>query len=185
MRTSLLTPLDCESISHKAALIFLFEKAVKMLVKEIMSPNVVSLNADTPVQEIARIFREHNISGAPVLDADGNIIGIVTGIDLIARHARIHYPRYLPFLDAMIPLENPKEYKEMLRRILGTTAKDIMTKKVVTISPDADLEELATLMVEKRVNPVPVVDDEGKLVGIVSQADVLRVIEKLEQPDSE
>ncbi len=156
-----------------------------MLVKEIMSQKVVTLAPDTPVQEIARIFREHNISGAPVLDSHGDIIGIVTGIDLIARHARIHYPRYLPFLDAMIPLENPSEYKEMLRKILGTTAKDIMTRKVVTIAPDAELEELATLMVEKKVNPVPVVDEDGKLVGIVSQADVLRVIEKLEQPESD
>ncbi len=153
-----------------------------MLVSEIMSRNVVTLDADTPVQEIARIFREHNISGAPVLE-DGKLVGIVTGIDLIARHARIHYPRYLPFLDARIPLENPSEYKEMLRKVLGTTAKDIMTKKVVTVSPDADLEELATLMVERKVNPVPVVDEEGKIVGIVSQADVVRVIEELEKPE--
>ncbi len=152
-----------------------------MLVKEIMSKEVVSLDADTPVQGIAKTFREHNISGAPVLE-DGKIIGIITGIDLIARHARIHYPRYLPFLDARIPLENPGEYKEMLRKVLGTTAKEIMTKKVVTISPDADLEELATLMVERKVNPVPVVDD-GALLGIVSQADVLRVIEELEKPE--
>ncbi len=152
-----------------------------MLVKEIMNRKVVTLDADTPVQEIARVFREHNISGAPVLE-DDKIIGIITGIDLIARHARIHYPRYLPFLDARIPLENPAEYKEMLRKVLGTTAKEIMTKKVVTISLDADLEELATLMVERKVNPVPVVDD-GALVGIVSQADVLRVIEELEKPE--
>ncbi len=154
-----------------------------MLVKEIMSRKVVTLDADTPVQEIARIFRENNITGAPVLK-DGRLVGIVTGIDLIARHARIHYPRYLPFLDARIPLENPSEYREMLRKVLGTTAGDIMTKKVVTISPDDDLEELATLMVEKKVNPVPVMDESGDIVGIVSQADVLRVIEELEEPSS-
>ena len=153
-----------------------------MLVEDIMSRNVVTLDADTPVQEIARIFRENNISGAPVLE-NGKLVGIVTGIDLIARHARIHYPRYLPFLDARIPLENPSEYKEMLRKVLGTTAKDIMTKKVVTVSPDAELEELATLMVERKVNPVPVVDEDGKIVGIVSQADVVRVIEELEKPE--
>jgi CBS domain-containing protein len=154
-----------------------------MLVEDIMSRKVITLDADTPVQEIARVFREHGISGAPVLE-DGRLVGIVTGIDLIARHARIHYPRYLPFLDARIPLENPSEYKEMLRRVLGTTARDIKTKKVVTIPPDADLEELATVMVERKVNPVPVVDDDGNLVGIVSHADVLRVIEELEGPSS-
>jgi CBS domain-containing protein len=88
-------------------------------------------------------------------------------------------PAFLPLLGAYLPL-GTKDYKESLRRITGVTAEDIMTTPVNTISPDASVEDAATVMVSNRSNPLPVVDDNGRMVGIISRTDILRVIEDLE-----
>jgi CBS domain-containing protein len=151
-----------------------------MKAREIMTPNVVTLTPDAPIQEIARVFRRLGITGAPVVEG-GRVIGIVTEIDLIARHARPHQPLYLPLLDAKIPLRGQREYRELVRRILGTTARDIMTVPVKTVDADADLEEVATLMVESKANPVPVLENR-KLVGIIGHTDLIQHIEVAQEP---
>jgi CBS domain-containing protein len=147
-----------------------------MKVRDIMTTDVVTLAPDTPVPQIARTFRELGISGAPVVE-NGEIIGIVTEVDLIARHARPHSPYYLPLLDARIPLGGQREYNEIIRRVLGLTARDIMTENVKTITADAEVEDLATLMVEEKANPVPVLD-AGRLVGIISHTDLIQHLEE-------
>lgn len=151
-----------------------------MKAREIMTTEVVTLSPTTPIREIARIFRQKGISGAPVVEAD-QVIGMVTQVDLIARHARPHSPLYLPLLDAKIPLGGQREYRELLRRILGTTARDIMTVPVKTVDADADLEEVATLMVEGKANPLPVLEQD-RLVGIISHANLIQHLEEAEEP---
>ncbi len=147
-----------------------------MKAREVMQTEVVTLVPDAPISEIARLFRAHGISGAPVVEG-GEIIGIVTEIDLIARHARPHSPLYLPLLDAKIPLHGQREYREIVRRILGTTARAIMTAPVKTVDADADLEEVATIMVDGKANPLPVLS-EGKLVGIIGHTDLIAHLEE-------
>lgn len=155
-----------------------------MKARDIMTTEVVTFSPDTPIRQIARTFRRLGITGAPVV-AEGKIVGIVTEIDLIARHARPHSPLYLPLLDAKIPLRGQREYREIVRRILGTTARDIMTTPVKTVSADADLEEVATLMVESKANPVPVVEGD-RLVGIIGHTDLLQHLEEAaELPEEE
>ncbi len=160
-------------VEMRSALILSGRRTVQA--RDVMTIDVVSLSPDTPISEIARLFRTLGITGAPVLES-GRIIGIVTEIDLIARHAKLHTPYYLPLLDAKIPLGGQREYRELVRRILGGTARDIMTVPVNTIAPDADIEEVATLMVESRANPIPVVED-GRLVGIIGHTDLIRHLE--------
>ncbi len=151
-----------------------------MKARDIMTTNVVSFTPNTPIRDIARAFRIQGISGAPVIE-DGELIGIVTESDLIARHARPHTPRYLPLLDAQIPLGGQREYRDLVRHILGQTARDIMTTPVKTVDVDDDLEDVATLMVESRANPVPVMEDD-RMVGIISHTDLLRILEEFEEP---
>jgi CBS domain-containing protein len=150
-----------------------------MNVADIMTREVVSVRADMRVGQIARVFREHQLSGLPVIDADGELVGIITELDMVKRHARPQMPAFLPLLGAYLPL-GTKEYKESLRRITGVTAEDIMTTPVNTISPDASVEDAATVMVSNRSNPLPVVDDAGRMVGIISRTDILGVIEEME-----
>ncbi len=151
-----------------------------MKARDMMTTDVVVFAPDTPIREIARVFREQGISGAPVMDGD-ELIGIVTESDLIARHARPHFPRYLPLLDARIPLGGQWEYRDLVRHILAQTARDIMSTPVKTIDADAEAEEVATLMVESRADPIPVMEGD-RMVGIISHADVIRTLERLEEP---
>ncbi len=147
-----------------------------MLVKEIMTEAVITVKPDSPVTEVARLFREKAISGMPVVDDEGNLVGIVTEVDLIARHARPHFPAYIQFLDSIFYLGSMRRYRESMRHILATTAGELMTTPVRTVSPEMDVQDLAAFMVEHRVNPVPVLDDEERLVGIVSHTDLLAMI---------
>ena len=156
-----------------------------MQAKEIMTSPVFTVTPDTPVAQIARLLREQHISGVPVLNEAGQVVGIVTEIDLIKRHARVHFPVYLPFLDSLTFLESPRRYQDDVRRVLGTTARDIMTQPVHTATPETDVQEIATLMVDERANPIPVVDENGQLVGIVSHTDIVRLVEQAEAGESE
>jgi CBS domain-containing protein len=156
-----------------------------MKAKEIMTSPVLTVSLDTPVAQIARLLREKHISGAPVVDGAGKVVGIVTEIDLIKRHARVHFPVYLPFLDSLIFLESPRRYQEDVRRVLGTTAQEIMTQPVHTATLETDVEDIATMMVEQRANPIPILDESGTLVGIVSHTDIVRLVEQAEAGKSE
>lgn len=144
-------------------------------VRDIMTTAVISAAPDTPVHEIARLMDERAISGIPVVDAQGRVVGLVTDLDLIVRNTRFEPPAFFQVLDGRIPLETPGHYKKRLRHMLGTEARDVMTEKVQTVGPDEEAEILSERMVRTRVNPVPVVED-GRLVGIVSRADVLRLM---------
>ncbi len=150
-----------------------------MNVADIMTREVVSVRADMRVGQIARVFREHQLSGLPVIDADGELVGIITELDMVKRHARPQMPAFLPLLGAYLPL-GTKDYKESLRRITGITAEDIMTTPVNTIGPDASIEDAATVMVSNRSNPLPVVDENDHMIGIISRTDILGVIEEME-----
>jgi len=145
-----------------------------MKVRDIMTTEVVVAHPDTSVNLVARLMSGRGISGVPVVE-DGRVVGIVTELDLIQRNTRLEPPAFFQLLDARIPLETPGHYRERLRHMLGTQARDVMTEEVVTTGPDDDLEALAELMVKRRFNPVPVVEG-GRLVGIVSRSDIVAVM---------
>jgi len=156
-----------------------------MQAKEIMTSPVFTVSPQTPVAQIARLLREKHISGVPVVDEAGTLVGIVTEIDLIKRHARVHFPIYLTLLDNPIFLGSPRRYVEDVRHALGTTAREIMTQPVRTATPETDVQEIATLMVDERANPIPILDGRGVLVGIVSHTDIVRLVEQAETGEDE
>ena len=143
-----------------------------MKVSEIMTMEVVTALPDTSVNLIARLMAGKGISGVPVVTEGGELVGLVTELDMVERNTRLEPPAFFQILDGRIPLETPAHYKKRIRHMLGALARDVMTEEVVTIAPDEDVEEVASLMVKHRVNPVPVVDG-GRLVGIVSRADII------------
>lgn len=146
-----------------------------MLVREIMTSPVVTVRHDTSVNEVAQLLSRHGVSGVPVLDPEGHVIGIVTELDLIVRNGRLEIPTLLQVFDAVIPLELPGHLSNRLRHMLGTSAEDVMTREVRSVAPDTEVEDLVDLMVKRRVNPVPVLED-GRLVGIVSRSDLVRLM---------
>jgi CBS domain-containing protein len=146
-----------------------------MTVSELMSHPVITARENTPVLEIARKMLANHISGVPVVDSAGHLVGIVTESDLVVQNANVHFPTFLQILDARIYLSNTRDFEEELRRALGTVASDVMTRHVFTVSPGDDVSVAATIMTDKHVNPVPVVHS-GQLVGIVSRSDIIRHI---------
>lgn len=144
-----------------------------MKVQDIMTKEVLTVKADTSVNDIAKLMGERNISGVPVVDDQQQVIGIITEQDLIVRNTRLELPHFIQILDmGRIPLEWPGQAQERMRHMLGTQASDVMTPKVTTVSPETEIEDLAELMVKHGVNPVPVIENE-RLVGIVSRADLI------------
>lgn len=146
-----------------------------MKIKQIMNRKVITVKENTPVKEIAKKLIQHNLTGVPVINEKKEIVGIVTEADLIMQKGILDIPAYIRILDSVVYLEDPSEVEEELRRMIGMTAKDVMTRQVITIDPDAEISELSELIEHEHVNPVPVVKD-GKLVGIVSRADIVRLL---------
>lgn len=151
-----------------------------MNVAEIMTPNPITVQSTTPVEEVARLLLRHQISGAPVLDARGAVIGMVTEDDLIVRNANLHLPTFLNFLDGFFPVRGEHEFEEELRRITATAAGEVMSEHLYAIAAEADVADAATLMHEKGANPLPVISN-GRLVGIVARADIIRLMVRQEE----
>lgn len=151
-------------------------------VGDIMRRGMPTLAPNDTVGTVARLFGEANVPGLPVVD-DGIVVGIVTEVDLIAREAEITVPSVVPFLDALLVADGGRDFDEDLRHVLGTTARELMTSPVYNIRVNASLEQIATLMVDQNVNPVPVVDENNELVGLVCRSDIVRLISRLEIGD--
>ena len=152
-------------------------------VAEIMRSEVQTVTPETSVATVARLLADEGLTGVPVVE-HGEVIGIVTEADIIAREADVEVPTPVPFLDAIFMVDAGRDFDDELRRVIGVTARDLMTSPVINIRSRATLTQLATLMIDERVNPVPVLDDDSNLVGIVSRADLVRVIARLESATS-
>lgn len=140
--------------------------------KDIMTKEVVTIRPDATVEELAHILTEHKISGIPVVDAGGSLAGIVTENDLIRQNKRLHIPTFIRLFDAIIPLGSGK-FEDEIRKMAATTVDEICTKKVMTITEETSLEEIATIMAEQNIHLLPVVRGRA-VVGIIGKADVVR-----------
>ena len=130
------------------------------------------LGPDDTVESAIKLFAEARISGAPVVDDGGRLLGILTEGDLIFQDADVKAPGFLDILGGMIPLGNTEEYRHEVLKSAGVTADEVMTDDPVTVDPDATLAECATLMAEERKKMLPVVDN-GRLIGIITEGDLI------------
>jgi CBS-domain-containing membrane protein len=134
-----------------------------------MTQEVVTVGASTTVAEIARLLLEHRISAVPVLDEAGRVVGIVSEGDLVRRIGDTD-SRGSWWLRVFSGPESPEAY---IRRH-GRRADEIMTPNVVSVMPETPLGEIARLLERKRIKRVPVIDETGALVGIVSRANLVQ-----------
>lgn len=141
--------------------------------RDIMKKEIISVHPEMPVDELGRFFIEHDISGAPVMDAQGQLKGIVTEYDLISQSKKFHIPSMLRIFDAIIPLEGSEAMKKEIQKMAASQVADICTTDVIAINEDTPIEEIATIMAEKHITLLPVVRD-GKVVGVVGKHEVIR-----------
>ena len=146
--------------------------------KDIMTKNVTTVGAATTIEELARILMEHKISGAPVVDDNENLIGIVTENDLISRDKRLHIPTVMRLFDAFIVLQSQSKVEKEIKRMTAITVNDIYIKEAITVTEGTPVQDIATIMSEKKVHLIPVVEgkNEKKIIGIIGKIDLIKGI---------
>ena len=141
--------------------------------KDIMSKDVITVGLQTSVSELAEILWKNRISGVPVLDENGDVVSVVTESDLIDQTKKIHIPTMISILDSVIFLESSKKTEKEIKKMAGNTVQDICSMELVSVKEDTGLDEIATIMAEKKVHTLPVVQD-GKLIGVIGKSDIIR-----------
>jgi len=146
----------------------------ELLARDVMVKKVITINKNASVAELSELLIKNKISGVPVVDDSGKLVGIATEGDLIVRDADLHFPRYFKLLDSIIYLESLNKFKRNLRKYLGTKVEDVMTSKVKIVKEDTPVNVVANIMIRDNVNRVPVLDNDGNLVGIITRADIVK-----------
>ena len=143
-----------------------------MLISEIMTPNPVTITSEATLKEAADRMIKKDVGGLPVVDEDGSLKGIITESDFLAKESRI------PFTSLRMPslfgkwMDDTK-IEEIYDAATVLKVKDVMTADLTTISSEKHVRDAIRLMITHRVNRLPVVDDSGKLIGIVARRDVM------------
>jgi CBS-domain-containing membrane protein len=142
---------------------------------DIMTKEVVAVHPETEIVQAARLLLERHINGLPVVDQEGRLEGIICQDDLVTQQKKIPIPSYFILLDSLIPLTSQKDIEKALKKMAAVTVGEAMSTDLITVGPDTELEEIATLMVKHNIHTVPVID-EGKLVGIIGKEDILKTL---------
>ena len=145
-------------------------------VAELMNRDVQTVLPITPLAEAIKILVDRQISGLPVVDETGKLVGIISESDLMWREKGLDRPPYIMFLDSVIYLQNPAKHDRDLHKVLGQTVGEVMTSHAISITADATIPTAARIMHDKKIHRLPVVDAEDRPIGIIAQGDIVRSI---------
>jgi CBS domain-containing protein len=143
--------------------------------KDIMTSEVITVRQNTTVKELAEILWKNKISGVPVLDDNDAVVSVVTESDLIDQTKKVHIPTMISLLDSVIFLESSKKTEEEIKKMSGNTVQDICSDDLISVTEETGLDEIATIMSEKNLHTLPVIQD-NKLVGVIGKSDIIRSI---------
>ncbi len=149
---------------------------MKKTVADIMTTNLILVTPNTPLQEAISILAEKKISGLPVVDETGKLVGVISDSDLMWQESGVEPPPYIMFLDSVIYLKNPARYNKEIHKALGQTVAEVMSDRPVSIQAHQSVPEAARIMHDKKVRRLPVVDDSSKVIGIITQGDVIKMM---------
>ncbi len=152
------------------------------LVSEVMTRDPIVVHLETAISEVVKTLAEKHISSLPVVDAQGQLIGIVSESDLMWQETGVTPPAYIMLLDSVIYLQDPTKYERSLHKALGQTVADVMTQKPVTIAATERLPVAARRMNELKVHSLPVLDNDDHLIGILTRGDIIRAMAESMQP---
>jgi CBS domain-containing membrane protein len=143
--------------------------ARRVMVRDVMTRNVIRVRDDADIAEVTNLLSENRISGLPVIDEGGRVIGVITEADVLS----------------MAGMKKEHVFRDILSHILGEPLPahagskrltDVMSSPAITTGPESDIRDVALTMDEKRIKRLPVVDEQGRLIGLISRADIVRVI---------
>lgn len=145
-------------------------------VADVMSRDLIVVRPQTELKEAIQTLAERRISGLPVVDESGKLVGIVSETDLMWQETGVTPPAYIMFLDSVIFLKNPAQYERDLHKALGQTVGEVMSTDPVTVEPDKSIKEAAQLMHDRSVHRLPVVNTTGQVIGILTRGDIVRAM---------
>jgi CBS domain-containing protein len=143
--------------------------------RDIMTGDVATVSPEASVRELAELLARTGVSGVPVVDDAGRLVGIVTEGDVILQDADLHFPHYVQILESFIYLESVRKFEERFRKAFGAKVADVMSTEVIWVAPETPVGDVATLMADKNINRVPVVEGD-RVVGIITRGDIVRSI---------
>ena len=144
-------------------------------VTDVMTSPVLSLRPEQTLDEALALLAERGISGAPVVDAEGRFVGLLDDTDLIMSEARLHAPTTIEILGAYFRLPGESHrFTEDLKAALGRTVGDAMDEEARTVGVDATVGDVATIIIDREASRVPVIDADGRPVGIVTRGDLVK-----------
>jgi CBS domain-containing protein len=145
-----------------------------------MSTPVLSVSAETPLQEAVKLLSEKHISGLPVVDAAGSLVGELSEKDLMVRESGFDAGPYVLLLDAVIYLRNPLQWDKQVHQVLGNTVAELMNSHPHSCAADLPLPAAAKLLNERSTQRLFVLDANQKLVGVLTRGDVVRALANAE-----
>ncbi len=145
-------------------------------VAELMTRDLLTVKPTTQLSEAIQLLVDRQVSGLPVVDETGKLVGVISESDLMWREKGLDRPPYIMFLDSVIYLQNPAQHERDLHKVLGQTVGEVMTAGAISITADATLPMAARLMHDKKIHRLPVVDAEDRPIGIITQGDIVRAI---------
>ena len=149
---------------------------VQQLVSAVMSAPVLSVTADSPLQDAVKLMSEHHISGLPVVDGSGALVGELSEQDLMVRESGFQPGPYVMLLDAVIYLRNPLNWDKEVHQVLGSTVGEVMGQHPHSCSAELPLAAAAGLLHERSTQRLFVLDGERHPVGVLTRGDVVRAL---------
>lgn len=151
-------------------------KQMPKSVADVMTRDPIVVRRETPLTEAIQTLAQRRISGLPVVDDTGNLVGIISETDLMWQETGVTPPAYIMFLDSVIYLKNPATYERDVHKALGQTVGEVMSDKAISISPEKPLRDAAKIMRDRNIQRLPVVDTEGQVIGILTRGDIVRAM---------
>lgn len=149
----------------------------ELAVRAVMTTDVVSFTPDQKVHDAMRQLVDRGVDAGPVVNDRSQVVGMLSTGDLIVEEARVHFPTVVNFLGVNVTLPfSEHKLDETVEKALGALVGDVMTGDVHTVGPDDTVEDAATALHDHQVSRLPVVDDAGRLLGIIARGDIVRAI---------
>lgn len=145
-------------------------------VADVMTSEVLTVKQETPLKEAIQILADKKISALPVVEESGKLVGILSEGDLMWQESGVEAPPYIMLLDSIIYLQNPAQHDKEIHKALGQTVGEVMSDRPLTIKPEQLVREAARLMHDKKIRRLPVIDEQDRVIGIITQGDIVQMM---------
>lgn len=149
-----------------------------MRAKDVMIRNVIFVNKEDKLDQVISVLMKNHVSGVPVVDKDNHLVGIVTQKDLVTKENGINISSYITLMESILLVDEKMTNQAVSKKLEGLTAADVMSTPVYAVHLETTIEEIVTLMMNRHINRIPVVDRENQLVGIIGRNDLLPILIK-------